>query len=193
MNEQIKPEAFFDSLSLAHKLDNSLDGFKIEELHLFAYFASILYIYKGNPLADWGYRFIIDNNGYPFSDEINESIKRHFRNGLFESSDNYCSITGRGTDEFKRFEVLDTFNTREEYLNAACTTSILVPYSKTQRALLHDSELNKVREIGGERWVEQNAVYQKFKEISEAVGVPADDLIIPAVTWVNYITESENL
>jgi len=58
---------------------------------------------------------------------------------------------------------------------------------------LHDSELNKVREIGGERWVEQNAVYQKFKEISEAVGVPAEDLIIPAVTWVNYITESENL
>ncbi len=193
MNEQIKPEAFFDSLSLAHKLDNTLDGFELEEVHLFAYFSSILFIYRGNPLEDWGYRFIINENGYPFSSEINEAITRHLRNGWFEDSGTFLSVTGRGTDEFNRFEILDTFKIREEYLDAACTTSMLVPYSKTQRALLSDSELKKVREMGGERWVEQGSVYQKFKEISEAVGVSADDLIIPAVTWINFITESEKL
>lgn len=191
MSEHIKPEAFFDSLSLAHKLDNSLDGFRLEELHLFSYFASILFLYKGRPLADWGYRYIIDSNGYPFSDEVNEAITRHLRNGMFEENEGYFAITGRGTDEFIRFVEYPTFQVREEFISAACTTSILVTYTKTRSALLNDSELKKVREIGGERWVEQEEVYQKFKEISEAVGVVADDLIIPAVSWVNYISESE--
>ena len=191
--EQIKPEAFFDSLSLAHKLDGSLDGFRLEEIHLFSYFSSILYIYNGNILADWGYRFVIDQHGRPFSKEIYEATQRHIQNGLLNYDENYCSITGRGTDEFNRFKDLPTFSPREQYLNAACTTSILVPYSKTQRALLSDSELTKSRDLQSERWLEQDSIYQKFKEISEAVGVPTDDLIIPAVTWVNYISETENI
>jgi len=45
MSNQVIPEAFFDSLSLAHKLDNFLDGFKLEEIHLFSYFSAFLYCF----------------------------------------------------------------------------------------------------------------------------------------------------
>ncbi len=54
-NTQITPEAFFDSLSLAEKLDEFLDGFKTEEIQLFAYFSLILHVYNGGDSASWGY------------------------------------------------------------------------------------------------------------------------------------------
>ena len=192
MSTQVKPEAFFDSLSLAHKLDSFLDGFKIEEIHLFAYFSSILFLYRGNPVAQWQYKFTVDSNGYPFSTDINEAVNRHIRNGLFEIKGDYYTITSRGTDEYNNFKkILKTLPQREEYLNAACTTSILVPYSQTLRALLNDSELINAKSVK-DSWLDQMNIYPKFAEISKAVGVAAEDLIIPAVTWINYINEQQN-
>lgn len=188
---QIKPEAFFDSLSLAHKLDDILDGFKLEELHLFSYFSSILFLYKGNPITNWGYKFTIDKNGYPFSSDLNSSISRHLQNGLYNKNDSFYVITARGTDEFNKFKNFPMLKKREEYLDAASTTTVLVPYTETVRALLKDPEVKRANNFSGERWIEQTGSYDKFKEISLAVGVPFDDIIISAVTWVNYIVEKE--
>jgi hypothetical protein len=189
MKNQVIPEAFFDSLSLSHKLDNYLDGFKLEEIHLFAYFASILFLYKGNPLADWKYKFTVNQEGYPFSNEIYEAINRHRQNGLFETKGIFYTLSGRGTDEFNKFKGLSSFSKREECINAASTTSILVPYSQTLRALLKDEELIKVKELQNNSWLDQESVYPKFAEISEAVGISMEELIIPAITWIKYINE----
>jgi hypothetical protein len=189
MSKQVTPEAFFDSLSLAHKLDNFLDGFKLEEIHLFAYFSSILFLYRKNPVSDWQYRFTISDTGYPFSESIFEATTRHLQNGLFEDKGTFYTITGRGADEFNKFKLLPTFSRREEYLTAACTTSILLPYSQTLRALLSDPEIAKAKKLDNKSWLEQSNIYQKFDEISKEVGVSADDLIIPAVTWINFINE----
>jgi hypothetical protein len=188
MSKQVTPEAFFDSLSLAHKLDNFLDGFKLEEIHLFSYFSSFLYCYAGNPIANWEHKYIAAN-GYPFSDSINEAIHRHLQNGLYENKGEYYAITGRGTDEFNKFKSLSSFSLREEILNAACTTSILLPYSETMRALLNEPDFKKAEELNNQSWLDQTDFYNQFKEISEAVGINTSDLIIPAVTWINYLSE----
>lgn len=190
MNKQVTPQAFFDSLSLAHKLDNYLDGFKLLEIHLFSFFSSFLFHYAGNPIGSWEHKYMV-SNGYPFSDSINEAIIRHIQNGLFDEKGEFYTITGRGADEFNKFKVLPTFIKREEFLNAACTTSILIPYSQTLRALLNDPEIKKVEELHNNSWLELNNIYPKFKEISEAVGVHTEDLIIPAVTWINYLNQYE--
>ncbi|VVB87749.1 Uncharacterised protein [uncultured archaeon] len=192
MSNQVTPEAFFDSLSLAHKLDNYLDGFKLEEIHLFSFFSSFLFHYAGNPIGTWQHKYIVDKKGYPFSDNINEAITRHIQNGLFDMNGEFYTISGRGADEFNKFKVLPNFIKREEFLNAACTTSILVPYSQTLRALLNDPEIKKVEELKNNSWIELMNIYPKFKEISEAVGVHTEDLIIPAVTWINYLNKIEN-
>lgn len=188
---QVKPEAFYDSLSLANKLDNFLDGFRVEEIHLFSYFSSILYLYRQNTITEWNYRFIISENGYPFSDDINEAINRHIQNGLFDEKETYCTITSRGTDEFNKFKALSSFKKREECLNAACTTSILMPYSQTLRALLNDPQIVREKENQNRPWLEQSNIYPKFQELSQAVGVPINDLLLPAVTWISYINELE--
>ncbi len=192
MNEQVIPEAFFDSLSLAHKLDNFLDGFKLEEIHLFSYFSSFLFCYAGNPISLWPHRYTA-NNGYPFSVSINEATMRHIQNGFFEDEGEFYAITGRGTDEFNKFKVLPSFNKREEILNAACTTSIMIPYSQTLRALLNEPDLIKAKKLDNNAWLDQNNFYPQFKEISEAVGIKTRDLIIPAITWINYLNEKSKI
>lgn len=192
MSKQVIPEAFFDSLSLANKLDSFLDGFKLEEIHLFSYFSSFLYCYAGNPIATWQHRYIAAN-GYPFSDSINEAIVRHIQNGLFEDKGEYYTITGRGVEEFNKFKVQTLFIKREEILNAACTTSILIPYSQTVRALLNEPDFKQAEKLQNNPWLDQMSFYPQFKEISEAVGVQTQDLIIPAVTWINFLTEKEKL
>lgn len=192
MDKQITPEAFYDSLSLAHKLDNYLDGFRPEEIHLFSFFSSFLFLYEGNPIGIWQHRYTV-SNGYPFSVNLNEAIKRHIQNGLFEEKNEFYTITGRGVDEFNKFKTLPTFNKREEYLNAACSTSLLVPYSQTLRVLLNEPELKKAEELSNSPWLVPTKIYPEFKEISEAIGIHTDDLILPAVTWINYLIQKENL
>tara|TARA_R110002020_G_scaffold304725_2_gene520529 strand:+ start:3114 stop:3698 length:585 start_codon:yes stop_codon:yes gene_type:complete len=190
MTKQVSPEAFFDSLSIAHKLDKYLDGFRLEEIHLFSYFASLLFLYKGNLIADWQHRYTV-KSGYPFSDSIQEAINRHITNGLFEESEDFFIITGRGTEEFLRFKKLSTLATREEYLNAACTTSILIPYSEAIRGLLNEPELKKAEVLENKSWLEQKDIYPKFKKLSVEVGIHSEDLLLPAVSWVNYLSEIE--
>lgn len=192
MSNQVSPEAFFDSLSLAHKLDNFLDGFKLEEIHLFSYFSSFLYCYSGNSISTWPHRYTVQN-GYPFSSEINIAISRHIQNGLFEDKGDYFTITGRGTDEFNKFKILQSFNDRENILNAACTTSILIPYSQTIRALLNEPDLKKQSELNNEDWLKSDTFYPQFKEISKEIGIEGNDMIIPAVTWINYLIEKNNI
>jgi len=193
MNKQVKPEAFFDSLSLAHKLDSFLDGFKLEEIHLFSYFSSFLYCYGGNSISTWEHKYIAAK-GYPFSDSINDAIIRHIQNGFFvEDKGEYFTITGRGTDEFNKFKVLSSFTKREQILNAACTASILIPYSQTLRALLNEPDFKKAQQLQNKSWLDQMNFYPQFKEISNAIGIETRDLIIPAVTWINYLIEKTKL
>lgn len=129
MSKQVELEAFFDSLSIAHKLDDFLDEFERQEVHLFAYFSAFLFHYGGNPVDDWKYKFTIDESGYPHSKQIDDAIERHINSGAFEIRNIFLSITARGTDEFNKFtKELLLFREREEIIDAACSTAILIPY-----------------------------------------------------------------
>jgi hypothetical protein len=190
MNIQVTPEAFFDSLALGHKLSNYLDGFKLEEIHLFSYFSSIIYLYAGHPIGTWPHKYIV-SKGYPFSDSIDEAIKRHIQNSLFEQKGEFFIITGRGSDEYNTFKGLSSFQKRDDILDAVCTTSILIPYSEAIRALINEPEIKKVEKLDNSSWLESSNIYPKFEEISKAVGVHTTELIIPAMTWVNFLIEKQ--
>jgi hypothetical protein len=187
-SSKVLPEAFFDSLSIANKLGGSLGEFKREEIHLFSYFSSILSLYRGNPLGDWQYCFIVDHGGYPFSDELSEAISRHLLNGMLKDDGNFLAMTDRGSNEFFKFKEMPTLKAREFFIHAACATNIILPYSKTIRALLNDPEIKKITGINARQTIDNTIVYRQFESLSKAVGVPSDDLIISAVTWINYIT-----
>jgi len=188
---QILPEAFYDSLSLARKLDEYLDGFREDEIHLFAYFSMLLFLYKKNSLSDWRYQFT-SSEGYPFSQDVDECIRMHIRNGNIEYYSNFLKITARGADEFNQFKNMELFKKREKFLSAACTASIAIPYSLTQKALKNEPRLDHARQMNDKRWIipdGQSSVYEDFAAISNKIGIDMDDLLIPAVTWINLLIE----
>ncbi|NMH24089.1 hypothetical protein [Flavobacterium solisilvae] len=189
MSKQIEIEAFYDSLSIAHKLDQFLDGFTNEEIHLFSYFSAFLFHYSGNPIEEWKYKFTIDSNGYPFSTELQNAIERHESIGLFELR-NFLTITSRGTDEFNKFsKELSLFKEREKFIEAACSTSILIPYQEAKEALLEDVNITKARNLGNESWLDFQ--YEKLHEITSSLGAAAEDMTISAVTWLRLVQLSQ--
>ena len=191
MSEQILPEAYFDSLSMAHKIDNFLDGFEQQEIHLFAYFSAILFHYDGNPVNDWKYKFTITSEKYPHSKDLNNAIERNLRSGYFEDTGNFLIITGRGTDEFNKFKIFPSNEKRERFIDAACSTSILIPYKETKKALLNDPNLIKATQIENQDWISFSN--DKLKEITNDLGAPADELLLPAVSWIEHLLINNNL
>ena len=185
MSAQVNINAFYDSLSIAHKLDNFLDGFKREEIHLFAYFAAFLFHYKGNPVDNWDYNFIVSKDGFPHSKAIDDAIERHLNVGAYEIRGGFMTITSRGTDDYKKFLQLENLQKREEFIEPACNTSILIPYKETELALLNDVNIKKSHDLQNESWVDFQ--YENLKIISTSLGASIDDLTISAVTWVRLL------
>ncbi|MEI6754964.1 MAG: hypothetical protein WCK78_17590 [Paludibacter sp.] len=191
MNKQIEIEAFYDSLSIGHKLDNFLDGFERQEIHLFSYFAAFLYHYNGHPVEEWKYKFTVDQNGYPHSMLLDNAIERHLSIGAFEIRNNFLTITASGTNEFNKFsKELALFKVRETFIEAACSTSFLLPYKETKSSLLEDMNINKAKKLKNQDWIDFE--YENLKNITESLGAPVNDLTITAVTWVRLIQLTQN-
>ena len=92
---------------------------------------------------------------------------------------------GRGTDEFNKFVDFPSFQVREKYLDAACSTSILVPYKETKRALLEDPSIKNATQLDNDDWLAFSN--DKLKQITQELGAPVDELIIPAVSWIRFL------
>ncbi len=194
MNRQIDPEIQFDCLSIGVKLYDYFDGFKREEIQLFAYFSSIFYFYTRNTYVDdeWKYEFIVDKTGFPFSQELNNTFEQHLLNRNFEKKGRFSVVTPEGVKLFNSIKEHSLFKNREKAISAACTASILVSYEKTERALLNYDEIRKAKELKNEPVLDRKSNYKKVLEISKKVGAPLDDVIISAISWLNYLVEQDN-
>ena len=182
--KQILPETYFDSLSIAHKLSHVIDGFKQREIHLFAYFSVILFHYAGYLVNEWKYKFIVGQDRYPYSKELDDAINKNLKNGYFKESSNFMIITSKGTDEYNRFKNLESNKKREKYINAACSTSVLIPYKETVKALLSDINTAK---INNQNWITYTYSNNKLKEIIKVLDIPTDELLLPAICWIEYL------
>jgi len=187
-NLQLLPESLFDSLSIGVKLYNYFDGFNKNEIQLFSYFSSVLFPYTKEPLSEWKYKYTIDDIGYPFSDKINAAIDSHLINGNFEEKGNYMTIAIRGMRTFDDIKELKSFLNREKAINASCTTSIMIPFKETEEALLKDPEYKNQIIENNPAWINQEFAIDRIKEVSNALGVPIDNLIASSVGWIKYLS-----
>jgi hypothetical protein len=187
-NQKTSPESLFDSLSIGVKLYNYFDGFKRNEIQLFSYFSSVLFPYTIEPLSEWKYRYMIDELGYPFSSDVNFSIDSHLLNGNFEGKENFIVITARGMKTFDDFKELTSFQNREKAINASCTASIMIPFKETEEALLKDPEYSRQNIENNRDWINQEFAIDRIKEVSNALGVPIENLIASSVSWIRYLS-----
>jgi hypothetical protein len=187
-SQEIFPESLFDSLSIGIKLYNYFDGFKRNEIQLFSYFSSVLFLYTREPLSEWKYKYIIDESGYPFSSNVNSAIDSHLLNGNFEEKEKFIVVTVRGMKTFDDIKELKSFQNRERAINASCTTSIMIPFKETEEALLKDPEYNRQHIKNNQDWINQEFAINRIGEISNALGVPIENLIASSASWVKYLS-----
>ena len=148
-------------------------------------FATIKYWWVTEKLDGTNTRFIISKDKYPFSKDLNDAIERNIRNGYFEFNDEFLIITGRGTDEFNKFNNFESYKKREKYIDAACSTSVLIPYKETIKALLNDPNIIQASQIDNQDWIAYSN--NKLREITKALGAPAGELLLPAISWIEHI------
>lgn len=186
--QQPLPESLFDSLSIGVKLYNYFDGFSRKDMQLFSYFSSVLFPYTKEPLKEWKYKYMLDDSNYPFSSDVNSAIDSHLRNGYFEEKENLIVVTTRGMKTFDDIKDLKSFQNRELAINASCTTSIMIPFKETEEALLKDPEYNKQKIDNNPNWIEQDFAIKRIKDVSDALGVPIDNLIVSSTSWIRYLS-----
>lgn len=89
----VSPYAAFDSLYIAAALENNVPYPVAAEIYVLAYLAALLSLYRGQPVADWGYGFAGTREGSPFSPEISEAIRALTSAGFLRSSERRIEIT----------------------------------------------------------------------------------------------------
>jgi hypothetical protein len=138
---RISDTAYYDALAVSRQLENQLGDVAVAEVHLFAYLACLLALYKGHSPSVWGYAFAVTDYGYPFSGEIQNAIDIHLKTRCLlrstTSGPEYLNVSPEGVREF---EVLETLAEEPSFLEHVqvcwlCQSDPFAPLSLEERRL----------------------------------------------------------
>jgi len=198
MNYQ--PEAFFDSLYLSKNLGKELGDIAFSEINLFSYLACLLSLYDANPVSFWGYKFIKNDFGSPYSKELEQSIETSIEMELFEYVDNtFFTITEKGSKIFERLEEHTQYQDRMKYLRTVYECLTMLPYGVVKESISNEPLLSSARNHETRKILiedESGAIavlYNNFEFLKKALSNEYDDLIVPAVVWLRKIFEQRSV
>jgi len=194
------PEAFFDSLYLTNSLGRELGDVSFSEVNLFSYLACLLSLYDSNPVSFWGYRFIKNKYGAPYSFEIEKSVNRAKSNGFIQfSDDNYFELTTDGQDILTVLETHTQYESRLKYLRVSYECITMLPYglikeSITNEPLITSANNKESRNI----LIESDSgaisiLYNHFEILKRALDDKYDDLMVPAIVWLRKIFDKSSV
>lgn len=195
----VNPYAYFDCLSIGKRLQEFSGDFAAAEIHLFAYLACLLWLYKKRPVADWEYLFAGTKDGSPFSPDINKALYLQSSSGFIEQFGYYLQITDIGLEEYALLRSLSQNSKRETFIDGACSSILALPIGTIREAIFQEPELERVSKspraelLLDDRRVE--GLYAQFETLSATIGVDVENLMVPAVVWLTYlsqIAETEN-
>ena len=78
----VKPEPYCDAVNIFGALRESLQPISAIETHLFAYLSCILGLWRGQPLSNWGYSFVVTSEGFPYSADFEDARAELVPRGL---------------------------------------------------------------------------------------------------------------
>lgn len=192
----LNPFAYFDCLCIGIRLNRFLGNFSIPEIHLFSYLACLLSLYKGKPVSDWNYDFSITLNGYPYSADLDSSIKNLIDAGYFKAQNRYIEITAAGEKEYDNLVGLTLNSNREPFIDGACASVLSLPVGIIRSAISQESEIDTAIALSQSRKLLTNAgltiLYDQFKALSSVISLDIEDLMVPSVIWLSYLSEIQN-
>lgn len=188
--------SYYDGLSICVHLDPVLSTIALSEIHLFAYLACLLALYRKKPVANWGYDFGAVEGGYPYSPALNESITDLTEKGyLNRDADNFFRVTSAGRDEFEWLQSMSIGREREQYITGACSSILSLPLGMIREALNQSVDLRLARTSNHARHLPSDGgtqvLHDHFDVLSQAIGINVQDLMIPAVIWLQFLSNAQ--
>ncbi|MFE4412339.1 hypothetical protein [Streptomyces sp. NPDC056821] len=191
----LNADAVYDTLSISKELSAVSGGATEGEISLFAYLSCLLSVYKGNAPADWGYRFSATHAASPYSDELSSAVRELSLSGLLVTGESGLQPTDRGTDELNAYSSLVRFVSRRPYLEGACGSTLLMPLPRVGESISAEPSLRRALELSSKRELlgdgGREDLLEHFKAVEEAVP-EAEDLLIPAIVWLEYLASTLN-
>ncbi|HTB11088.1 MAG TPA: hypothetical protein VK752_05945 [Bryobacteraceae bacterium] len=193
----VSPYAAFDSLYIAAALKTNVQYPVIAEVHVLAYLAVLLSLYRGQPVSDWGYGFAGTRDGSPFSPEIDGAIRALTGTGLLRSSEGRIGITESGTAELSALTDFSQNRERVFYLEPACSSTLTMPVGVIRHALAQEPTLKPTSRLVTTRPLldgpYMSKLYDQFEALGRTVGVEHHDLLIPATVWLGYLWRASEM
>lgn len=187
--------AYYDTLAIVSRISRHFQGTAISEVHLFSYLACLLALYRGQPVADWGYGFVATETGSPFSPEVDEALISLAADGLVTEIERYISLGAGGEEEYTALGELSQYRSREEFLEAACSCVLAIPIGVIRSAVTTDHDMKTARQFQDTRRLLSDPALEKlhsaFQALSEEIGIGVQDLIVPAVVWLKFLALAE--
>lgn len=184
--------ASYDFLFVAEELSPRVGLVAVGEIHLFAYLGCLLSLFKGQPVAEWGYSFAGLESGSPFSPELQDAYKELERAGFVSSSAGGVAVTEVGRQQIEVFNTLRTFMSRKLFLGAACASLLSFRVGMVRAAMSMEPGLRPVLSVGGMRpllaMTSLEQLHEHFDALFRVLG-ETSDLLVPSTVWLTYLLE----
>lgn len=192
----LNPFAYFDCLCIGVRLHRFLGNFSIPEIHLFSYLACLLSLYKGRSVSEWNYDFSITLNGYPYSADLDSSIKNLIDSGYFKAQNQYIEIAAAGEKVYYDLMNLTLNSNREPFIDGACASVLSLPIGVIRSAISQESEIDTAIALSQSRKLLTDAgltiLEDQFKALSSVISLDIEDLMVPSVVWLSCLSEIQN-
>jgi hypothetical protein len=188
------PAAYFDILSIGERMCDLVEGFSRPELHLLSYASCLLSLYKGQPVAEWGYEFISAENGLPFSQDIDSAIDFSLDLGHVYPKGALMLLSSEGAAELAELRQLEGNKAREQYLAGAGDCLLVFNPGNVREAFNYDPSIRYLKAGQHTDWVLTAPVverfYTNFNQLRKALAYDAEDLSVPLVSWLKYLIQT---
>lgn len=180
-----------DILFLFGSMPLSLLPLTIAEIHLYTYLANLIALNKGFSINDWGYRFAVTKDGFPFSESlrlafynlVDRSILIQGNRGVYFPSDQFFKT------EYDLVTSLKMSNQRRDCVETAAHCVLNLP-AGTVRSAINESPgvLMAIRNRQVTTLLKEtdlSLIYAEFDEVKKIISGNVDDLLQPAVLWLS--------
>lgn len=194
---RLHPEATFDALFVANKVQLEVGSFVAQDIHLLAYLGCLLWLYRGLAVSDWGYPFVGTELGAPYSRDIDTALDALQLRGYFVRARERLRVTEAAHEALSDLVALSLNQDRAECLGAACASTTAFSLGMVGSAVAEEPDLRRARDVPMKRrLLEQSAHTQLFKQfdaLRQALHQKGNDLRVPSVVWLEALYRCSSL
>lgn len=191
MSEPLSPEAYGDAIVIIADAPSSILPMSVIEMHLYAYLGCIFALFTGRPIGEWGYKFAVTSDGFPFSAQLEDGRRAAGSMGLLETDDKGLMSANPAAmaTELELLMSLTTWTERRPCLRTAMECALALPVGSIRYAINQTPGVAPSLKLGQRRQLLDEddiaLLYEEYQIVDSVLGVGANDLLSPAVIWLS--------